>query len=70
VIAITPVFRKRHNDTRLRFDFVKGEHRARNYNYAEITRNRALFSEITENAVNFGDTIYRYTQPSVQIQAY
>jgi hypothetical protein len=57
-LRITPVFRKRY-DISFRF------RQKRTRNNAEITRNRALFSEITKNTANFGDTIYRNnTQPS------
>jgi len=51
-LRITPVFRKRYG-----ISFRFRQKRARNN--AEITRNRALFSEITKNTANFDGTIYR-----------
>jgi hypothetical protein len=57
-LRITPVFRKRYE-----ISFRFRQRRARNY--AEITRNRALFSEITKDTANYDDTIYRNTQPRV-----
>jgi len=53
----SPVFRKRYE-----ISFRFRQRRARNN--AEITGNRALFSEITKNTANFDDTINRNTQPS------
>jgi len=59
-LRITPIFRKRYE-----ISFRFRQKRARNN--AEITRNRALFSEITKNTANFDDTIYRNTQPRLYI---